>query len=78
MEVPADDNKPNLCLILDQWQNPGIECKIGTSPHGLLLCIEVFRTEMEFAMQNGSLELIQRLKDKQYYPYSDLARKPVA
>ena len=44
---------------------------------GLLAVIEVFRTEMEYARKNGGAKLLKRLKEKGYYPYSDLDRKPV-
>jgi hypothetical protein len=41
----------------------------------LLLCIEVFRSEMEYAMKNGSEALFRLLKERGYYhPYSDLDR----
>ena len=77
-EVPAEKDEPYACLVLDEWKKPGLEFKIGSRKHGLLLCIEIFRSEMEFAMQNGSQALFKRLKAKGYYPYSDLDRQPVA
>ena len=39
--------------------------------------MEVHRDEMEFAMNNGTAELIEKLKEAGYYPYSDLDRKSV-
>jgi len=44
----------------------------------LLLCLQVFRSEMEFARENGSEELFKKLKQAGHYPYSDLDRQPVA
>jgi len=40
--------------------------------------IEVFRSEMDFARENGGASLLQRLDDAGHYPYSDLDREPVA
>jgi len=50
---------------------------IGDEQHGLLLCIEVFRSELEFAMENSRDELITLLKEHGHYPRSDLDREPV-
>jgi len=44
---------------------------------GLLAIIEVFRSEMQFAREQGGATLIQKLKDTGHYPYSDLDREPV-
>jgi hypothetical protein len=44
---------------------------------GLLAIIEVFRSDMEYAQENGGAKLIKRLKSKGHYPYSDLDRDPV-
>jgi hypothetical protein len=38
----------------------------------------VFRSEMEYARENGGAKLIRRLKKAGYYPYSDLDREAVA
>ena len=53
------------------------EFKIGDIKHHLLLCLEVFRSEMEYARKNGSEKLLDLLKEKSIYPYSDLDRDPV-
>lgn len=45
---------------------------------GLLVLVEIFCSEMEFARENGGAKLIERLKTSGCYPYSDLDRKPVA
>jgi hypothetical protein len=34
----------------------------------LLLCLEVFRSELEFAGENGTEELLEKLKDAGHYP----------
>lgn len=76
-ELPQDENEPNICLIFDEYKPDGKDFKIGNRKHGLLLTIEVFRDEMEYAMKNGTGKLIQKLKEKGYYPYSDIDRKSV-
>lgn len=53
MEFPRED-VPNRCLILDENMPDGKEFFIGDRKHGLLLVIEVFRDEMEYAMEHGS------------------------
>lgn len=77
VEIPVDGS-PNRCVILDEYRNPDQKFMVGEREHGLLLVIEVFRSEMEFAMQNGSHSVLFRLKSKGFYPYSDLDREPVA
>ena len=74
-EFPADMPKVGgKCLIFDAYaRHPDAEC--GT--FGLLLVMEVFRSEMDVARQQGGAALLSRLKDKQIYPYSDMDREPV-
>lgn len=76
IEVP-NENSENRCLIFDNYTPENKEFKIGEKNHHLLLCLEVFRSEMEFARKNGSEKLINLLKEKGIYPYSDLDRNPV-
>ncbi|MCD9017138.1 suppressor of fused domain protein [Parachryseolinea silvisoli] len=76
IEIPEDD-KPNKCLIFDEYKPDNKDFIIGDKEHGLLLVIEVFRNEMEYAMENGSSELLKKLKEKGFYPYSDLDRPSV-
>lgn len=75
-EVPVDGEE-NKCLVFDNYRPDNKEFKVGDRNHHLLLCLEVFRSEMEFARKNGSSELFSLLKKKGYYPYSDLNREPV-
>ena len=76
-EVPTDGEE-NRCLIFDDYKPDKKEFKIGDRKHHLLLCLEVFRSEMEFARKNGSSELFSLLRQKGFYPYSDLDREAVA
>ncbi len=75
-EFPAEmEYIGGKCLIFD-----GYDCHTDdlADNFGLLAIIEVFRSEMDFARQLGGGLLIERLKDKGYYPYSDLDRESVA
>ncbi len=76
-EIPGEKGEPNKCLILDEYAPNGIQFEIAGRKHCLLLCMEVFRSEMTYAMENGSDLVLKRLKEAGYYPYSDLDRKPV-
>lgn len=76
-ELPQGENEPTICLILDEYSPNGKHFKINGKQHCLLICIEVFRSEMEYARKNGSAAVLKKLKEAGYYPYSDLDRKPV-
>lgn len=76
-EVPQDDEE-NRCLVFDNYQPDNKKFNIGTRQHHLLLCLEIFRSEMEFARKHGTEELFKKLKAAGHYPYSDLNREPVA
>lgn len=77
IEVPNGDNEENTCLIFDLYEPGGKKFKIGNREHHLLLCMQVFRSEMDFARQNGSDKLFELFKEKGIYPYSDLDREPI-
>ena len=62
------------CLVFDGYSPTD---NLGPGRMGLLLIMEVFRSEMTFAMENNSDKLLQMLKDASHYPYSDLDRQPV-
>ena len=61
------------CLIFDAYR-PMIE----HDRFGLLLLMEIHRSEMDFARENGGQQLIDRLIASGYFPYSDLDRPAVA
>lgn len=77
VEVPGDEGQPNFYILLDEYKPNGNEFKIGNRNHGLLLVVEVFKDEMDYAREIGSEKLIEKLKAKGHYPYSDLNRKSV-
>lgn len=76
-EVPVGDGKDIRCLIFDDFNSDVTAFKIEEKTHGLLLCIEVFRSEMEYAMEHGCEKILAKLKSANAYPYSDLDRDPV-
>ncbi|WP_336517998.1 suppressor of fused domain protein [Pollutibacter soli] len=76
-EIPGGENEENACLVFDLYEPDNKKFKIGIRKHHLLLCMQVFRSEMDFARANGSEKLIDKLKNAGYYPYSDLDRQPV-
>ena len=67
------DGVGGKCLIFDAYGLP-----VAGGGFGMLLVIEVFRSEMDFAREQGGEVLLQRLKDAGHYPYSDLEREAVA
>ena len=71
------ENEPNRYLIFDGYKPRGLQFEINGNEHGLLLVIEIFESEMKYAMENGSSELFKLLKEKEFYPYSDLNRESV-
>ena len=62
-------------LMFDAYPTPDTK---GPKDMGLMLVLEVFRSEMDFARQHGGAELFQKLKEAGAYPHSDLDREPVA
>jgi hypothetical protein len=75
-EFPADmERVGGKCLIFDAYDHCSDD---AATDFGLMAIIEVFRSEMEFARKHRGARLIERLKSKGFYPYSDLDRKPMA
>ncbi len=75
-EFPADvPTVGGRCLIFDGYPS---YCDDELAEFGLLAVIEVFRSEMAYARKNGGAKLLEKLKAKGHYPYSDMDRKPVA
>jgi hypothetical protein len=76
-EIPGKEGEENICLVFDEYKDANVGFIINGKKYGLLICIEIFRSEMEYAMEYGSKELFKLLNDSGYYPYSDLDRLPV-
>jgi hypothetical protein len=73
-EFPEDmEDVGGKCLIFDAYN---VEHN-AFEDFGVMLVMEVFRSEMEFARANGGEELLDRLKAFGHYPYSDMNREPV-
>ncbi|MFN0196843.1 MAG: hypothetical protein ACKVT0_08845, partial [Planctomycetaceae bacterium] len=77
-EFPDDmEEVGGKCLIFDGY-TPYSEADDGDMEEfGLLLLMEIFRSEMEYAREHGGTELIEKLKAAGHYPYSDMDRDPV-
>jgi hypothetical protein len=60
------------CLIFDAYGATGRHAEFG-----LLVIIEIHRSEMDYARKHGGMKLIGKLKKAGYYPYSDLDRPAV-
>ncbi len=74
-EFPAEmEGVGGKCLIFYPYARYSNEL---AKNFGLLLIIEVFRSEMEYAMKNDGEKLIKKLREKSVFPYSDLDREPV-
>jgi hypothetical protein len=74
-EFPVDMVKVGgKCLIFVPYARQSDDL---AKDFGLLAIIEVFRSEMEYAMKHGGQNLIKMLEEKSFFPYSDLDREPV-
>lgn len=62
------------CLVFDSYSPSATP---GPQGMGLMAVIEVHRCEMEYARHNGGGKLLAILKQRGFYPYSDLDRDPV-
>lgn len=72
---PEFETLGGRCLIFDNFAPPAGWFR---ARFGLLVVIEVFRSEMLYARDHGGKKLIERLKAAGHYPCSDLDRDPVA
>lgn len=82
-EFPEDmEEVGGKCFIFDCYGDPPKKKKwfgLGGSvaPFGLLLVIEIFPVEMNYARKHGGAALIEKLKAAGHYPCSDRNRDPV-
>ncbi len=73
-EFPEDmEELAGRCLIFDAYKPMKTHNRFG-----LLLIMEIHRSEMDFARQHGGQKLLDRLFASGYYPYSDMDRPSVA
>jgi hypothetical protein len=74
-EFPKDMKQiGGKCLIFDGYPDYDPDY---VEEFGMLLAIQIFRAEMDFARERGGGKLLKRLKTDGYYPYSDMDRDPV-
>ena len=89
LEFPQDFDDKQLagrCFVFDELP-AAAPVPVPTSPDerspldgkrfGVLLAIEVFREEMNWAREEGTEKLVERLQAAGAYPFSDLDREPV-
>jgi len=89
LEFPQDFDDKQLagrCFIFDELP-AAAPVPVPTSPDerspldgkrfGVLLALEVFREEMDWAREQGTEKLVERLQAAGAYPFSDLDREPV-
>jgi Suppressor of fused protein (SUFU) len=79
LEFPLDFD-PELggqCFIISALTKDGKSLKIGKKEFGLMVAINIHRSEMESARQHGGSDLIAKLESHGHYPYSDLDRTSV-
>ncbi|MEX0794310.1 MAG: suppressor of fused domain protein [Pirellulaceae bacterium] len=75
-EFPAEmEDVGGKCLVFDGLTSFDFD---QPQDFGILWIIEVFRSEMNFARQEGTPALLERLRLAGHYPYSDMDREPVA
>lgn len=75
-EIPNEDGNSHY-LIFDKYQPKRRPFRIGNQEHGLLLIMEVHKSELIYARRYGTPKLIEKLKQAKIYPSSDIERKPV-
>lgn len=74
LEFPEDFEKVGgKCMVFAPYHAHSDDVE----PFGLMVVIEVFRSEMAYAREQGGAALIDLLKSNGIYPYSDLDRAPV-
>ena len=75
-EIPNEDGNSHY-LIFDKYQPKRRPFRIGNQEHGLLLIMEVQKSELIYARKYGTHKLIEKLKEAKVYPSSDLDRDAV-
>ena len=51
--------------------------RIGFKKYGLMLLIGITEDELEWAKRNGGVKLLEKLKEKNIYPITDLKRRSI-
>jgi len=74
-ELPYGANG-QVCVLFDRFDRAD-PLRLGKKKHHLLLCMEIFPAELEWARQSGPARLLALLQAAGHYPYSDLDRASV-
>jgi hypothetical protein len=75
-EFPQDMEKVGgKCFIFDAY---GLPEDASRQQFGVMVAIEIHRSEMMYARERGGASLLSLLRQHGYYPYADLDRDPVA
>lgn len=78
IEFPNDfDEVGGKCLILDCFSQPYVTKETNNKKFGLMLIMEIHRSEMEFAIHQKGKEVIALLKEKNIYPFTGIDRKAI-
>jgi len=72
--LPGDEDNDEYAYC---FYHKYADFSVGNRKHHLLLIMEIFESEQDYARQEGTEKLLEKLKAKGYYPYSDLDREPV-
>jgi hypothetical protein len=76
IEIPMGDNEENACAIITEVDVSKRNVIDGV-PIALQYIIEIHRSEMDYARNNGSAALIDKLKKGNLFPFSDVSRSAV-
>ena len=75
-ELPSGKNDV-LSVLFDRFDQAA-PLRVGKKKHHLLLCMQIFPSELRYAQTVSPSRLISLLQEAGHYPYSDLDRDPVA
>lgn len=74
-ETPAELSEiGGKCFIFSDYKSNSEAYK---QHFGMMLVMEIFPSELEYARQHGGERLIKLLKEHNHYPYSDMNRMPI-
>ena len=60
-------------IIFDKYDT----FRIGTMEYGLMLIIGITEDELEWAKRNRGVKLLEKLKEENIYPFTDLKRRSI-
>lgn len=75
-EFPTEE-MGSVFFVFDALVDRDAGLRVLGKPYGVLLAIRVYESELAYAQEHGTDGLIELLRDRGVYPYSDLDREPV-